>query len=34
VCGRLSEGAGVRLRWPDGEYTEVVAGAVTGMGAA
>jgi putative N-acetyltransferase (TIGR04045 family) len=34
VCGRLSSGAGVRLRWPDGEYTEVVAGAVTGMGAA
>ncbi|MDT7594209.1 MAG: hypothetical protein QOF38_308 [Pseudonocardiales bacterium] len=34
VCGRLRPGAGVRLRWPDGEYTEVVADAVTGMGAA
>jgi len=34
VCGRLRGGSGVRLRWPDGEYTEVVAGAVTGMGAA
>ncbi|HEY2204342.1 MAG TPA: MSMEG_0567/Sll0786 family nitrogen starvation N-acetyltransferase [Pseudonocardia sp.] len=34
VCGRLRPGAGVRLRWPDGEYTQVVAGAVTGMGAA
>ncbi|HEY4005926.1 MAG TPA: MSMEG_0567/sll0787 family protein [Pseudonocardia sp.] len=34
VCGRLRTGAGVRLRWPDGAYTEVVAGAVTGMGVA
>jgi putative N-acetyltransferase (TIGR04045 family) len=34
VCGRLRPGAGVRLRWPDGEYTEAVAGAVTGMGVA
>ena len=34
VCGRLRGGSGVRLRWPDGEYTEVIAGAVTGMGAA
>jgi hypothetical protein len=34
VCGRLRPGAGVRLRWPDGEYTEAVAGPVTGMGVA
>ena len=34
VCGRLRPGAGVRLRWPDGESTEAVAGAVTGMGVA
>jgi len=33
VCGRLTEGAGVRLRWPDGAATEVV-GPVTGMGPA
>lgn len=34
VCGRLVEGRGVRLRWPDGELTEVLAGAVTGLGRA
>jgi putative N-acetyltransferase (TIGR04045 family) len=34
VCGRLRSGAGVRLRWPDGTCTEVVAGPVTGMGVA
>jgi putative N-acetyltransferase (TIGR04045 family) len=34
ACGRLRPGAGVRLRWPDGAYTEAVAGAVTGMGTA
>jgi len=34
VCGRLLTGSGVRLRWPDGEYTEVVTGPVTGMGVA
>jgi putative N-acetyltransferase (TIGR04045 family) len=34
VCGELVAGQGVRLRWPDGELTEAVAGPVTGMGAA
>lgn len=34
VCGRLVEGRGVRLRWPDGELTEALAGAVTGLGRA
>jgi selenophosphate synthetase-related protein len=34
VCGELTAGAGVRLRWPDGELTEGVPGAVTGLGAA
>jgi putative N-acetyltransferase (TIGR04045 family) len=33
-CGELVRGAGVALRWPDGELTEAVAGAVTGMGMA
>ncbi len=33
-CGELSTGAGVRLRWPDGEETEAVPGGVTGMGPA
>jgi putative N-acetyltransferase (TIGR04045 family) len=32
-CGYLAEGAGVRLRWPDGETTEAV-GSVTGLGQA
>jgi len=34
VCGQLTEGRGVGLRWPDGEITEAVADTVTGMGAA
>jgi putative N-acetyltransferase (TIGR04045 family) len=34
VCGRLTDGAGVRLRWPDGELTGAVDGAVTGLGTA
>jgi AIR synthase-related protein len=31
-CGELRPGRGVALRWPDGETTEVIAGAVTGLG--
>lgn len=34
VCGELTEGQGVGLRWPDGEMTEAVAATVTGMGTA
>jgi putative N-acetyltransferase (TIGR04045 family) len=34
VCGELTAGRGVALRWPDGECTEVIAGAVTGLGPA
>lgn len=34
VCGELTTGQGVGLRWPDGETTEAVAATVTGMGAA
>ncbi|MFG2966316.1 MSMEG_0567/sll0787 family protein [Streptomyces sp. NPDC048288] len=34
VCGALTTGEGVGLRWPDGEITEAVASGVTGMGAA
>jgi AIR synthase-related protein len=34
VCGELTAGAGVRLRWPDGELTDGVPGAVTGLGLA
>ncbi|MGI5237933.1 MSMEG_0567/sll0787 family protein [Dactylosporangium sp. CA-139066] len=34
ACGELVPGAGVRLRWPDGELTEAVDGVVTGLGAA
>ncbi|WP_232075986.1 MSMEG_0567/sll0787 family protein [Phytohabitans suffuscus] len=34
VCGSLVAGQGVWLRWPDGERTEAIAGAVTGLGAA
>jgi hypothetical protein len=34
VCGELTSGAGVRLRWPDGAETVVVGGAVTGLGPA
>jgi selenophosphate synthetase-related protein len=33
-CGELRPGRGVALRWPDGETTEVIAGAVTGLGIA
>jgi putative N-acetyltransferase (TIGR04045 family) len=33
-CGRLTGGRGVTLRWPDGEVTSAVAGAVTGIGVA
>ncbi|MTD14367.1 GNAT family N-acetyltransferase [Nakamurella sp. YIM 132087] len=32
-CGRLTDGAGVRLRWPDGELTDVLD-VVTGLGKA
>jgi AIR synthase-related protein len=34
VCGELVPGAGVRLRWPDGEETAVIDGGVTGLGPA
>ncbi|MFD9324968.1 MSMEG_0567/sll0787 family protein [Streptomyces sp. NPDC060065] len=34
VCGELTAGHGVGLRWPDGEITEAVTGPVTGMGTA
>ncbi|MEV4446754.1 MSMEG_0567/sll0787 family protein [Streptomyces mirabilis] len=34
VCGELTTGQGVGLRWPDGEITEAVTGPVTGMGTA
>ncbi|HWG15360.1 MAG TPA: MSMEG_0567/sll0787 family protein [Streptosporangiaceae bacterium] len=34
VCGELTAGRGVALRWPDGECTEVIASAVTGLGPA
>lgn len=34
VCGELTAGHGVGLRWPDGQITQAVAGAVTGMGTA
>ena len=34
VCGRLIEGSGVMLRWPDGECTLAVGGDVTGLGRA
>ncbi|WP_329543781.1 GNAT family N-acetyltransferase [Streptomyces sp. NBC_01356] len=34
VCGELTAGQGVGLRWPDGEITEAVTGPVTGMGTA
>jgi putative N-acetyltransferase (TIGR04045 family) len=33
-CGELRPGRGVTLRWPDGDCTEVIAGAVTGLGPA
>jgi len=34
TCGRLTAASGVRLRWPDGELTEALAGDVSGLGAA
>jgi selenophosphate synthetase-related protein len=34
VCGELVSGAGVRLRWPDGEETVAIGGSVTGLGPA
>ncbi|ONI92071.1 AIR synthase [Saccharothrix sp. ALI-22-I] len=34
VCGELVAGRGVALRWPDGDVTEAVTDAVTGMGIA
>ena len=34
VCGELTAGEGVGLRWPDGEITEAVTSTVTGMGPA
>jgi putative N-acetyltransferase (TIGR04045 family) len=34
VCGELVSGAGVRLRWPDGEEIAVLGGGVTGLGPA
>ncbi|MGD0560104.1 MAG: hypothetical protein ABSA93_34695, partial [Streptosporangiaceae bacterium] len=34
ACGELVAGRGVRLRWPDGEETQVIDGAVTGLGTA
>ncbi|HEX8933786.1 MAG TPA: MSMEG_0567/sll0787 family protein, partial [Pseudonocardiaceae bacterium] len=33
-CGELVAGRGVALRWPDGELTEVITDAATGLGAA
>ncbi|WP_214102970.1 MSMEG_0567/sll0787 family protein [Acrocarpospora catenulata] len=33
-CGELTASRGVRLRWPDGEVTEVLGASVTGLGAA
>jgi selenophosphate synthetase-related protein len=32
ACGRLVEQPGVRLRWPDGDVTVALAGAVTNLG--
>jgi putative N-acetyltransferase (TIGR04045 family) len=34
VCGRLTEGHGVDLRWPDGVVTPAIARTVTGLGPA
>lgn len=34
VCGELTSGAGLRLRWPDGEETRAIDAAVTGLGRA
>lgn len=34
VCGELTDGSGVGLRWPDGVVTEAITSPVTGMGPA
>jgi putative N-acetyltransferase (TIGR04045 family) len=34
ACGSLVAGSGVALRWPDGELSTVLTGAVSGLGAA
>jgi hypothetical protein len=34
VCGELTDGQGVGLRWPDGAVTQAVASMVTGLGIA
>ncbi|MEI5673970.1 MULTISPECIES: MSMEG_0567/sll0787 family protein [unclassified Nocardioides] len=34
VCGELTHGTGVGLRWPDGVVTEAITSPVTGLGAA
>ncbi|MCW2795582.1 AIR synthase-related protein, partial [Nocardioides sp.] len=34
VCGELTEGTGVGLRWPDGVVTRAIESPVTGMGEA
>ncbi|GAA4469588.1 MSMEG_0567/sll0787 family protein [Phytohabitans houttuyneae] len=34
LCGELTHGEGVGLRWPDGEVTQALTGVVTGMGRA
>lgn len=34
ACGRLTDGTGVRLRWPDGRMTVAVKSTVTGLGTA
>jgi putative N-acetyltransferase (TIGR04045 family) len=33
-CGRLTSGAGVALRWPDGTVTQAISTTVTGLGRA
>jgi putative N-acetyltransferase (TIGR04045 family) len=33
-CGELTAGRGVRLRWPDGEFTDAIDAGVTGLGTA
>jgi putative N-acetyltransferase (TIGR04045 family) len=34
ICGQLTTGRGVGLRWPDGQITAALEGPVTGMGTA
>jgi selenophosphate synthetase-related protein len=34
ACGELVPGAGVALRWPDGETTTAITAGVTGLGSA